>query len=65
MFGCVHSMPGGRFTRVFIIFVGFWKFGLGIENVENSVFLKIFEHVGFGPESDRVKSVRDQSGGNS
>ena len=36
VFGCVYSMPGGRFTRFCMIFGGFGKFGLGIGNVEKS-----------------------------
>ena len=33
VFGCVHSMPGGRFTGYFMIFGGFAEFGLGLGNV--------------------------------
>ena len=36
VFGCVNSMPGGRFTHFFMIFGGFGEFGLGIGNVEKS-----------------------------
>ena len=61
-FGCVNSMPGGRFMQVFMIFGGFGEFGLGVGNVEKSRFLNIFEHVGFGADFYHLKRVRDRSG---
>ena len=58
VFGCVNSMPGGRFMRLFIIFAGFHQFGWILENVEQTLFLKIFEKFPFVSEWDCVKKVR-------
>ena len=43
VFWFVNSMPGGRFTRFFMIFEGFWKFGLGIENIQKPGFFNFSE----------------------
>ena len=58
VFGCVNSMPGGRFMRLFMIFAGFHQFGWILENVEKTLFLKIFEKFPFVSEWDCVKKVR-------
>jgi hypothetical protein len=58
VFGCVNSMPRGRFMRLFMIFAGFHQFGWILENVEKTLFLKIFEKFPFVSEWDCVKKVR-------
>ena len=40
VFGCVNSMPGGRFMQVFMIFEGFDEFGWILGNVENLYILR-------------------------
>ena len=45
--------------RLFMIFVGFHQFGWIPENVEKTLFLKIFEKFSFVSECDRIKKVRD------
>ena len=59
MFGCVNSMPGGRFTRFLMIFGGFYKFGWILGNCEKFRFFTFFKFFSFASEYDRVKRVRD------
>ena len=58
-------MPGGRVSRFFMIFGGFDEFGLELGNVEKSRIFDIFVLFEFVADLDRVKRVRDRSGGKS
>ena len=55
VFGCVNSMPGGRFMQVFMIFGGFGELGWILGNYAIIRVLKIFENVSFVSECDRIK----------